>query len=63
MALKYQSGEAILRGDRVTYAGRSSTVELVVAGLSGAGEEDWLFENNGAGVMVVELEPTLFGRV
>jgi hypothetical protein len=63
VALRYQSGEPILRGDHVTYAGRSSTVELVVVGPSGVGEEDWLFENNGAGVLVVELEPALFRRV
>ena len=59
MALKYQSGEDICRGDRVTYAGKPDTIELVVEGLSSDSERDWLFENFGAGVRVIE--PKLFG--
>jgi hypothetical protein len=61
MALRYQTGEEIRRGDRVTYGGNAGTIELVVEALTGQAEEDWLFETNGAGVMVAE--PKVFGRV
>jgi hypothetical protein len=61
MALTYQSGEAIQLGDRVTHGGNAGTIELVVEGLTGDPERDWLFETNGAGVMVAELK--VFGRV
>ena len=61
MALTYQSGEEIQKGDRVTYGGNASTVELVIDGVTGDPEQDWLFEHHGAGVMVVE--PKVFGRV
>jgi len=61
MALTYQSGENIREGDHVTYGGNAGTIELVVEGLTGDPEADWLFENHGAGVMVVE--PAVFGRV
>jgi hypothetical protein len=61
MELTYQSGEDIQRGDRVTYGGNAGTIELVVEGLTGDPETDWLFENHGAGIMVVE--PRVFGRV
>ena len=61
MALTYQSGEDIQLGDRVTYGGNAGTIELVVEGLTGDPERDWLFETNGAGVMLAE--PKVFGRV
>ena len=61
MALRYQTGEEIHPGDRVTYGGNAGTVELVVEALTGTSEEDWLFETNGAGIMVAE--PKMFGRV
>ena len=61
MVLRYQNGEAIHRGDRVTYGGNAGVIELVVEALTGEPEEDWLFENNGAGIMVAE--PRVFGRV
>ena len=63
MALRYDTGEEIQLNDRVTWAGRRSTVELVVVRRTGVAAEDWHFENDGTGVMVVESEPTLFGRV
>ena len=44
MALTYQSGEDIQLGDRVTYGGNAGTIELVVEGLTGDPERDWLFE-------------------
>lgn len=61
MALTYQSGEDIQLGDDVTYGGNAGTIELVVEGLTGDPERDWLFETNGAGIMVAE--PKVFGRV
>lgn len=61
MALKYQAGQEIRQGDRVTYGGNAGVIELVVEGLVGDPEHDWLFENHGAGIMVVE--PKVFGRV
>jgi hypothetical protein len=61
MALRYQSGEVIQPGDRVTYGGNAGTIELVVEGLTGDPERDWLFETNGAGIMVAE--PKVLGRV
>ena len=61
MALKYQTGEEILRGDRVTYGGNAGVIELVVEALTGDTEEDWLFESSGPGIMVAE--PKVFGRV
>jgi hypothetical protein len=61
MALRYQTGEEIHRGDRVTYGGNAGTIELVVEVLTGELEEDWLFETNRAGIMVAE--PKVFGRV
>ncbi len=61
MALTSQSGEEIQLGDRVAYGGNAGTIELVVEGLTGDPERDWLFETNGAGIMVAE--PKVFGRV
>jgi hypothetical protein len=61
MALKYESGEEIRLADKVTYRGNEGTIELVVEGLSGDPENDWHFENSGAGIMVAE--PKVFGRV
>jgi hypothetical protein len=61
MALKYQSGEVIQPGDRVTYGGNAGTIELVVESLTGDPEQDWLLKTSGAGVMVAE--PKVFGRV
>jgi hypothetical protein len=53
MALKYQSGEVIQPGDRVTYGGNAGTIELVVE--SRDPEQDWLLKTSGAGVMVRSL--------
>jgi hypothetical protein len=61
MALRYQTREEIHPGDRVTYGGNAGMVELVVEASTGKPEEDWLFETNGAGIMVAE--PKVFGRV
>jgi hypothetical protein len=41
MAPRYQTGEEIHRGDRVTYGGNAGLIELVVEALTGEPEEDW----------------------
>ena len=61
MALRYHTGEEIHRGDRVTCGGNAGVIELIVEASTGEPEEDWLFETNGAGIMVAE--PKVFGRV
>jgi hypothetical protein len=47
MGLTHQSGESIRKGDRVTDGGNAGTIELVVNGVTGDSETDWLFENHG----------------
>jgi hypothetical protein len=42
-------------------SGNAGVIELVVEALTREPEEDWLFETNGAGIMVAE--PKVFGRV
>jgi hypothetical protein len=42
----------------VTYGGHAGEVEWVIEGLVGDPERDWLFQQSGAGVMVL-----VFGRV
>lgn len=49
MPLKYQSGEEIHPRDQVTYAGNPGEIELVVDGLTGDPEKDWMFENHVGG--------------
>jgi hypothetical protein len=43
MAPRYQTGEEIQRGDRVTYGGNAGVIELVVEALTRDAEKDWLF--------------------
>lgn len=57
--LKYQSGEPICRGDRITYDGSPGVIEIVVE--EGDFENGWYLENYGPGVMVAESPE--FGRV
>lgn len=59
--LRYQSGDDIREGDRVTYGGNPAVVELVVAGPSDDETRDWHFRTSGPGVMIAE--PHEFGRV
>jgi hypothetical protein len=58
VALTYQTGEEIRRGDRVIYDGNPGVIELVV---ETSNDNDWLFETCGPGIMLAE--PKLFGRV
>jgi hypothetical protein len=59
--LRYQSGDDIQEGDRVTYGGNPAVVELVVSGPSDDENRDWHFRASGPGVMIAE--PRVFGRV
>ena len=53
MALKYQSGEEIRKGDRVLFHGEPARVELVASEL-GDPETDWFVQEYGGGVMILE---------
>lgn len=59
--LRYQSGDDIREGDRVTYGGNPGVVELVVTGPSGDETRDWHFRASGPGITIAE--PRVFGRV
>ena len=61
MALKYQSGEEIKRGDRVLFSGEPGEVEFVVDVLTGDPAFDWYMQEYGGGVMI--REPKNFGTV
>lgn len=51
---KYQSGEPVKSGDKITYHGESGEVEFVVAGKVGNPDIDGYVEKfPGGGVMVV----------
>jgi hypothetical protein len=63
MTLKYQSGDEVRLGDHVTFGGSAGRVALIVVCMNGDAENDWQFETNGPGVLIVEREPTLFNRV
>ena len=53
MALKYQSGEEIRKGDRVLFHGDPGQIELVASKL-GDPETDWFIKEYGGGVMILE---------
>ena len=57
--LRYQSGEEIRKGDRVTFHGNPATVEFV-ASEPGDDETTWFVEKFGGGVMI--LDPMVSGR-
>jgi hypothetical protein len=52
VTLKYQSGEEIKKGDRVTIHGEPGEIELVASD-PGDPETDWYVQEYGGGVMVV----------
>jgi len=57
------TGEEIRKGDRVIYAGEPSEIEFVADPLIKDSETEWYVQEYGGGVMIVELEPKIFGRV
>ena len=64
MALRYQSGEEIRKGDQVLWHGEDpGEIELVVDPLVKDPETEWLLKEYGPGAMVVEVIPKAFGRV
>lgn len=52
--MKYQSGENIHTGDKILYAGQPGEVKFIVEKLTGDPEKDWLMNEYGPGVMVLE---------
>ena len=61
MALLYESGQAIMAGDKVRYQGELGEIEFVVEQASSQPETDWYFRTLGSGVMIAE--PKVFGHV
>lgn len=60
MILRYQSGEEIKKGDRVLFHREPGRIELVAVELSGDPETDWLVQEHGGGVMI--LDDSVVGR-
>jgi len=60
MKFKYQSGEEIMKGDRVLFHSEPGEVEFV-ATEPGDPETDWHVKEHGGGIMI--HEPKVFGRV
>jgi hypothetical protein len=61
MPFKYQSGETIMKGDRIMFHGEPGEIEFVVDSLTGEPAQDWFMNEYGGGVMVIE--PKCFGNV
>ena len=59
MALKYQSGQDIKKGDRILYHGNPAEIELVATDPNDS-EATWYIQKFGGGVMV--LDPMASGR-
>ena len=60
MPFRYQSGEEIRKGDRITYAGAPGEVEFVADRESGTPETDWYITEFGGGAAIITEK---FGRV
>jgi hypothetical protein len=52
--LKYYSGEAIMKGDRVLYAGHPAVIEFVADPLVPDPDTQWYVEEYGQGIMLSE---------
>jgi hypothetical protein len=61
MALKYQSGEEIKKGDRVLFHGEPGEIEFVVDGSNEDAALDCHLREFGGGAMI--REPKHFGSV
>jgi hypothetical protein len=59
--MKYQSGEAIMKGDRVLHAGKPATIEFVA---DNPDDPDpaiaWHVQDSGGGVMIFD---SAYGRI
>ena len=60
MPLVYQTGEEIIKGDRVMFHDEPGEIEFVVDRVTGDPALDWYMDEYGGGVMV--LEPKHFRR-
>ena len=60
MTLKYQTGEAIQKGDHIRYHGEIGVVEFVAERITGDTALNWYVQEFGGGAMLV-VAP--FGRV
>jgi hypothetical protein len=56
MPLKYQSGEEIMKGDRVLLSGDPGVIELVADSLIHDPDTLWYIEEFGGGVMISQLK-------
>jgi hypothetical protein len=56
MPLKCQSGEEIMKGDRVLYGGDPGVIKLVADPLIHDPDTRWYVEKFGGGVMISELK-------
>ncbi len=61
MALKYNSGQEIMKGDRVIYAGDPGVVEFIADPLVPDTDTRWYVETYGQGIMI--SEPRRHGSV
>jgi hypothetical protein len=59
--LRYQSGVAVVKGDRVLLAGDPGVIEFVADPLVQNVDTDWYVEKFGGGVMISQLK--LLGSV
>jgi hypothetical protein len=59
--LKYQSGEEIMKGDRVLFHREPGHIEFVVDKLTSDAAMDWYMNEFGGGIMILEAKH--FGRV
>jgi hypothetical protein len=58
---RYQSGDEIIKGDRVLFHGQPGEIEAIADPLVKDPETDWFMQEYGGGVMV--SEPKVSGRV
>jgi hypothetical protein len=56
MPFYYQSGQEILKGDRVTFHGDPGEIEFVVDKVTGDPAVDWYMQEFGGGVMLKEFK-------
>jgi hypothetical protein len=63
MQFRYQSGEEVKKGDRVTYMRVAMEVEFIANPDAPERETDWYIKEYGGGIMVWERNPKTYGRV
>ena len=63
MPFNYVTREEIRKGDRLIYAGVPAKIEFVADDATKDSETEWYVMEYGGGVMILEFEPKVFGRV